>query len=153
MTLGGNYGTVQRETHTRNRWSFGHGHTGHADNRRTHSAYNKSSSEPACQGGQKLEQRRSDNALRHELLSDMTEAASALYLAAQRYSRAKRDKSSLAQQELSDARKALSEQYHKSRTLGEILESRLSAYFEASEPQETWHKVMDLLTVRYFSGY
>jgi hypothetical protein len=99
---------------------------------------------------QKLEQRRSDNALRHELLSDMTEAASALYLAAQRYSRAKRDRSAQAQQELSDARKALYEQYHKSRTLGEILESRLSAYFEVSEPQETWHKVMDLLTVRYF---
>jgi hypothetical protein len=118
---------------------------------------------------QRLEQRRSDNNLRHELLSDMTEAASALYLATQRYWRAKRDKQeresswrarrswwprrgkqALVVQEVSDARKALDDQYHKSRARGEILESRLSAYFASSEPQETWHKVMDLLTVRYF---
>jgi hypothetical protein len=99
---------------------------------------------------QKLEQRRSDNALRHELLTDMTDAASALYLATQNYWRAKTSTPPLTQQELSDARNALDEQYHKSRTRGEILETRLSAYFEASEPQEIWHKVVDLLTVRYF---
>ena len=99
---------------------------------------------------QRLEQRRADNALRHELLSDMTDAASALYLATQNYWQAKTSTPALTRRELSDARKALDEQYHKSRTRGEILESRLSAYFEASEPQEGWHKVVDLLTIRYF---
>jgi hypothetical protein len=98
----------------------------------------------------KLEQQRSDSALRHELLSDMTDAASALYLATQRYGRAKTETPALDQRELSEVRRILDEQYHKSRTRGQILESRLSAYFEESEPQETWHKTMDLLTVRYF---
>jgi YVTN family beta-propeller protein len=53
MPSGGNYGTVQRETHTRNRWSPGHRHTWNADNRRSHSAHSKSVAEQACQGGAK----------------------------------------------------------------------------------------------------
>jgi len=97
-----------------------------------------------------LEQRREDNALRHELLSDMTEAASALYLATQTYYRAKTNQPPLPRDELAAARKALDEQYQKSRSRGEVLESRLAAYFETSKPEEDWHKVTDLLTVRYF---
>ena len=108
----------------------------------------------------RLEQQRSDNDLRHELLADMTESASALYLATQRHWRARREKAEWAkqtraeraqiEQEISDARKFLDDQYHESRKRGETLESRLSAYFQTSEAQEAWHKVMDLLTVRYF---
>lgn len=94
------------------------------------------------------EHRRADNELRHELISAMTAAASELYLATQSYWRATTDET--ISEELEDTRKMLALQYHKSRTEAQVIESRLGAFFVSPQPRENWHKVADLLTVRYF---
>ncbi|MFI7483054.1 hypothetical protein ACH9EU_11650 [Kocuria sp. M1R5S2] len=101
------------------------------------------------------ELRARDDALRHELVSLMTESASSLYLMLQHFWRAR---TSLEQdpgdpalrKALSDLRAALDAQYLKSRACGEAIENRLWGYFVSERPTEEWHKVQDLLTVRYF---
>ncbi len=98
---------------------------------------------------------KADDALRHELVTDMTKAAGSLYLVSQHYWRAKKDaEENPSDKALSDAlhkrRQALDAKYLESRTSGEVLENRLEGYFISQEPREHWHQVMDLLTVRYF---
>jgi hypothetical protein len=98
---------------------------------------------------------RADDALRHELVTAMTEAAGSLYLTTQHYWRAKEDASmNPGNKDLADTRDklraSLDAQYLKSRTAGQVLENRLEGYFISSEQKRRWHQVMDLLTVRYF---
>ena len=96
-----------------------------------------------------------DDALRQELVTLMTEAAGSLYLMTQHYSRAKEGVAKAPNDPelvtvLQKLREHLDAQYLKSRTTGEILENRLEGYFLSREPRNRWHRVMDLLTVRYF---
>jgi uncharacterized membrane-anchored protein YhcB (DUF1043 family) len=98
----------------------------------------------------KLEQRRSDAALRHELVSDVTRTASTLYLAMQAYWRTKTEIPKSSREERAKVLDDLHKVYRASRTDGEVLAVRLSAYFKSDEPETAWHKVVDLLTVRYF---
>jgi hypothetical protein len=90
-----------------------------------------------------------DLKLRHELIGQMTEAASVLYIVEQDFWRKKRD-SQRAEPERGDAREELDQQYRSSRVAGEVLERQLEAYFKTDEPRLRWHATMDLLTVRYF---
>lgn len=101
------------------------------------------------------ELRARDDALRHELVTMMTDCASTLYLATQHVERLKEDLGadpdrSLRQAEYEEHRRALDQQYLKSRAAGQALEYRLGGYFTSDEPSRLWHGVQDLLTVRYF---
>jgi hypothetical protein len=108
----------------------------------------------------KAQERRADNQLREErtraeyqlrlqLIGQMTEVASSLYMATQNFWR-KRNVERVGSEELDQHRKELDQQYRASRVLGEVIERRLEAYFLSSEPKVLWHATMDLLTVRYF---
>lgn len=92
-----------------------------------------------------------DDALRQDLVGGLTQAASALYLAGQHYWRAVKQsdqgQDDVRRQELRDR---LDAQYLSSRLEGEVLEKRLEGYFSSAATSDAWHKVMDLLTVRYF---
>ena len=108
----------------------------------------------------KAQERRADNQLREErtraeyqlrlqLIGQMTEVASSLYMATQNFWR-KRNVERVGSEELDQHRKELDQQYRASRVLGEVIERRLEAYFLSSDPKVLWHATMDLLTVRYF---
>jgi hypothetical protein len=92
---------------------------------------------------------RDDREVREQLVTEMTETATALYLATQRFWRDKAretaDRGSAAA-----LRASLDGQYHKSLVEGKGLEARLQLHFPSTRPRELWHSVMDLLTVRYF---
>lgn len=98
---------------------------------------------------------RADDALRHELVTAMTESAGKLYLLTQHYWRAKKDASLDPHDKgLADVlvkmRDRLDAQYLESRAIGQVVEARLEGYFTSGKPRNRWHQVMDLLTVRYF---
>ena len=95
------------------------------------------------------ERTRAENQLRIQLIGQMTEAASSLYMATQHFWR-KKDVERDADTELPEQRKELDQQYRASRILGEVIERQLEAYFLSSDPKTLWHATMDLLTVRYF---
>jgi hypothetical protein len=95
------------------------------------------------------ERTRAENQLRLQLIGQMTEAASSLYMATQHFWR-KKDVEKVGNDELEQHRKELDQQYRASRVLGEAIERRLEAYFLSSDPKVLWHATMDLLLVRYF---
>lgn len=108
----------------------------------------------------KAQDRRADNQLREErihaenqlrlqLIAQMTEAASNLYMATQNFWR-KKYREQVGSDELTQLRKELDQQYQASRVVGEVIERRLEAYFLSNGPKAHWHATMDLLTVRYF---
>jgi hypothetical protein len=115
----------------------------------------------------RAQDRRARYELRHQLIGELTAAASALYLHTQHYwrvleqgrdgeanppsaTREGEPAGMVAPPTESTARKELDEQYLKSRVAGEVLESKLAAYFASEHPRDCWHRTMDLLTVRYF---
>ncbi len=97
----------------------------------------------------KEERIHAENQLRLQLIGQMTEAASSLYMATQTYWR-KKDVEKVGNDELARHRKELDEQYRASRIVGEVIERRLEAYFLSDDSRLHWHATMDLLTVRYF---
>lgn len=99
-------------------------------------------------------QRRRDAAeTREALAAELMETANSLYLALQAFWRAARD-APLAERRDSPALSGhiefLDDAYLLARSKGQVLEQRLKIYFAASEPSDLWHRVTDLLTVRYF---
>ena len=100
----------------------------------------------------KLERKRAqhefEGRLRHDLLTDAITASAELYFATQHYWRVNRD-GGRPDGEKQEARKTLDEQYLKSRAAGDVLEARLEALFATDQPTNAWHKIVDLLTVRY----
>jgi hypothetical protein len=94
------------------------------------------------------ERRRADHALRERLIAEVTQAPSALYLATQHYWRAKEEH--LSADDLKAFRDALDQQYLESRRVGIQLEHLLKLHFADPAPRQLCHRVMDLLTVRYF---
>ena len=101
---------------------------------------------------QRTQEGREAQKLRDEFVRDATNAAVGLYVATQRYWRATRSHAEgvLTDQILAGERAILDEQYRDSRVAGEILECRFVAYFRGDTPRQLMHRVMDLLTVRYF---
>ncbi len=97
----------------------------------------------------KEEKLRAENQIRLQLISQMTEAASGLYITTQSYWR-KKDIEKVGSEELAQHRKELDQQYRATRIVGEVIERRLEVYFSSSESKMLWHATMDLLTVRYF---
>jgi hypothetical protein len=102
----------------------------------------------------KEERLRAQNQLRLQLISQMTEAASSLYMATQNFWR-KKERENVGNDVLNQQRVELDQQYRTSRVIGEVIESRLEAYFlstdQKTNPKTLWHATMDLLTVRYFT--
>lgn len=101
------------------------------------------------------EERARDDALRLELVGEMSDSAASLYLMTQHYWRAKRfcedhadDRNARAA--LDRLRSDLDARYLQSRTSGDAIEHRLSGYFVTGAPRREWHRVQDLLTLRYF---
>jgi hypothetical protein len=91
-----------------------------------------------------------ENQLRLQLIGQMTEAASSLYMATQHYWRKKEREEGVSNEELAEHRKELDQQYRASRVEGEVVERQLEAYFVDDAPRKHWHAAIDLLTVRYF---
>jgi hypothetical protein len=98
----------------------------------------------------RVQTRREEHNLRHELVKDMTQFANALYMATQLYWRVNTGRDPRREDELREVRRQLDEQYLASRTAGLVLETRLAAHFTADEVRQRWHRTMDFLTVRYF---
>jgi hypothetical protein len=92
---------------------------------------------------------RAENQLRIQLIDQMTEAASSLYMATQNFWR-KQHIEKVGNKKLAQHREELDMQYRASRVIGEVIERRLEAYFLSKDPKALWHATMDLLTVRYF---
>lgn len=92
---------------------------------------------------------RTQNQLRLQLIGQMTETASSLYIATQNFWR-KKHVEQVGDDELAQYWAELDQQYAASRVEGEVLERRLEAYFLSTDPKALWHATMDLLTVRYF---
>lgn len=90
--------------------------------------------------------------LRDEFVRDATSAAVGLYVATQRFWRATNAHANgdVTDGSLEKERAILDEQYRASRVEGEILECRFYAYFAEDTARRLMHRVMDLLTVRYF---
>lgn len=95
------------------------------------------------------ERLRVQHQLRVQLISEMAEAAGALYMATQRFWR-KKERENVAKDELDRCRAELDAYYRDARIKGEVIERKLEAYFSSVEPKALWHASMDLLTVRYF---
>jgi hypothetical protein len=98
----------------------------------------------------RAQDRRADNELRLQLIGEMTEAASGLYMATQHFWRKKEREEGVSAEELAQERKELDQQYREARVAGEKIERQLQAYFETNVPRRHWHAAIDLLTVRYF---
>jgi hypothetical protein len=100
----------------------------------------------------RIEQRTSaEIGLRHELISEVTDAAASLYYHCLQYRRARGGKFGEGI-EAKDFFNGLNEQYRRSRTAGRTLEARLRAYFSDPAVAEEWHAVQDLLTVQYYDA-
>jgi hypothetical protein len=97
----------------------------------------------------RAQQRREDRELRVGVITQMTEAASALYRMTQQLWRAS-EREHAAQRFVDGIRAALDNQYHKTRVAGEVIDSRLQVFFESDLPRCKWHATIDLLTLRYF---
>jgi hypothetical protein len=101
------------------------------------------------------EERARDDALRHELVGEMSDSAASLYLMTQHYWRSKRfvrdhAGDQTARAKLEQLRPELDTTYLQSRTSGDAIEHRLSGFFVSDAPRQEWHRVQDLLTLRYF---
>jgi hypothetical protein len=97
----------------------------------------------------RTQDRRASYELRRELISQMTETASALFFAITHYRRVKEGLLD-PQVKLMDIAPILHEQYRKTRTAATVLENRLEAYFDSDTPRQHWHATIDLLAVRYY---
>ena len=93
--------------------------------------------------------RREEQQLRHDLIVEMAETASSLYLAAQRYSRV-RDSDNLDADQLQALRTWLDERYRECRGRGKALLTRLEVIFGPGPVRSHWGATIDLLTARYF---
>jgi hypothetical protein len=97
----------------------------------------------------RLQNRRANFQLRHELATQMSLAANELYFAIRYYLHSKEGhlNEGLA---LKDVAPVVHEKYRQTRALGYALESRLRAHFLDDDPRANWHSVMDLLEVQYY---
>ena len=99
-------------------------------------------------------QQRKDGAeARETLATELTHIANSLYLALQSFWRSARNvplADRMASAELEVDRQKLQEAYLDARVSGQVLEQRLRIYYADPEPARLWHRVNDLLTVRYF---
>lgn len=100
-----------------------------------------------------VQRRRDASEIRERLATEMTEAANSLYFALQSYWRAAREIRLSKRKDspvLQDEKRRLDEAYLSARIRGQIIERRLLIYYRSKLPAQSWHRVFDLLTVRYF---
>ena len=97
----------------------------------------------------RTQRRREEQQLRHDLIVGIAETARSLYLATQRYSRA-RDNDELGAEQLHALRTWLDERYRECRGRGKALQKRLEVIFGSGPARSHWDATIDLLTERYF---
>ena len=101
----------------------------------------------------RAQRRTEDWRIRSSLTSDLTEVANGLYLASQAYWRAART-TALAERShseaLAGARERFDAAYQAARLRGQVLDAQLAMYYKTGLPAKEWHRVTDLLSVRYF---
>jgi hypothetical protein len=88
-----------------------------------------------------------ESQLRRALLTPLLVSASELYLSTQHYWRVTGDPSRASEEP--EARKAMDEQYRRSRATISVSEMEFDALFDTDEPARLCHRIDDLLTVRY----
>lgn len=93
--------------------------------------------------------RREDSMLRADLIRELAEVGTALYLATQHY---QRTLDAITPPAAPDDREraTLDREYLRARAQADALEARLVAYFVDERRLRTWHSISDLLSVRYF---
>jgi len=97
----------------------------------------------------RAQDRRARYELRRQLISEMTEAASALLYLTEHYRKVK--EGALGEEvQLADVVPTLHKQYSETRTAGTVLEARLRAYFDSDHARHHWHAAIDLLEMRYY---
>jgi len=97
----------------------------------------------------RAQDRRVRHELRRQLISEMTEAASALLFVTEHYRKIK--EGALGDEvRPADFVSILHEQYRETRTAGTVLEVRLRAYFDSDIARYHWHAAIDLLEMRYY---
>ncbi len=97
--------------------------------------------------------RREAGDLRESLAAEMDAIAGELYFTLQSFWRAASEvplPQRATDPTLAADRERLEAAYLRARTTGQVLERRLGIYFRDDAPRRTWHRVMDLLSVRYF---
>jgi hypothetical protein len=97
----------------------------------------------------RAQDRRARFELRCQLVSEMTEAASALLYLTDHYRKVK-DGALGEEAQLADVVPILHKQYSATRTAGTVLEARLRAYFDSDHARHHWHAAIDLLEMRYY---
>lgn len=100
-----------------------------------------------------IQRRREAGEIRENLATEMTEAANSLYFALQSYWRAAKNlplRDRKTNSELRENQRRLDEAYQVARIKGQTIERRLLIYYKSRIPAQSWHRVFDLLTVRYF---
>ncbi len=96
------------------------------------------------------QERRENYKLRDELVADATEGLMRLYLATQRFWRAKALEAA-NEETLAREQKSLDREYNAARVALSVVEGRLEVYYYPSAlPKQLCHRAVDLLTVRYF---
>ncbi|MGM9474509.1 hypothetical protein ACS5PJ_21270 [Pseudarthrobacter sp. YS3] len=99
------------------------------------------------------QRRREANETRDVLTKGVTETGNSLYLGLQAFWRKARDvpiSDRATSPDLSEAREKLDELYGRARLGGQVIEQQLRIYYSSPEPAKNWHRVTDLLSVRYF---
>ncbi len=108
-----------------------------------------------------LQDRRTANQLKYDLLGQITEVASTLFHYAGLYHRARAEAANptvgagnivKSNKELDEVRKELLARHATGRTQTDVLEARLAAYFEEPRVAIAWHAVRDCLTVRVYNA-
>lgn len=98
---------------------------------------------------EKGQSRREDYSLRHELITQMTECANALFFLLQEYNRGVGGTQTPAHINSDNPLLDVHAQYRKMRTRAYALESRLKVYFHDDRPWSEWHRCTDLLSTLY----
>jgi adenylate kinase family enzyme len=103
-----------------------------------------------------VQDRRTAIQIKYRLISEITVTASTLYHHTIQYYQSRdgaadstRDKTA-ADDEYKKMREKLLDQYPTTRAQAEVLQARLTAYFEEPRVAVAWHAVRDCLTVRYY---
>jgi hypothetical protein len=98
----------------------------------------------------RAQDRRENRTLRNTLGFEMIQVAYAFYRRTTEAIRTQRYEIRNAASGQPSADESLAQQYREFRIAGQVLESKLEAYFHDGEARWLWHGVVDLLGVRYY---
>lgn len=101
----------------------------------------------------RIQTRREEIRVRQEMTDEIVETASQLYFSLQTFWRAARDirvAERTSNPALADQLEKLNNAYAHARVRGQVLEHKLQIFYADPRPAKNWHRLSDLLSVRYF---